>query len=584
MLKSLPPLLKLKTREHLGIEPEGFDQAVENIPTLAEFVQESWHVLEGDTPCDWNWHMEAVAYHCQELFFDWLARKRDEEFVQRSRNLLINVPPGSAKSRIVSVCFPAWAWLNYPGWRVICLSSNPRVALRDSLYCRDLIESDWYVDRFKPAWKLRYDQNTKSLFNNTAGGWRKALGWGSRITGDRGDWLLPDDPHDAEEANSDAKRQAVIDRWDNAIGNRVNDMRSSCRLGIMQRLKENDWGGHVLKEGWDLLAIPQEYEGNNSPTVFGWSDPRTSIGELMFPKRFPAEIVAAEKMRLGSGYAGQHQQRPTSVGGGMFQIRGWRLYNPRSLPPFRRSVLSLDCSFKGAKTSDYNALGLISETTDYREILSPRTYVDRETGVERHHAERAHSYYIRDLWHEKADIIGVETALQQFSQDYPEALTKLIEDKANGPAIITRLSGILPGITAINPGRASKEERAAAIQPIQSRGDIYLPIDDQYCAVLEGMGLDSISIGQWWDINPPPQETDAEYCPVAPWVKDLINEFAKFPNGANDDIVDAIDQAIIWMQANIGASTPGTAAVDNRTAAQRNAARRSHRPAKARAF
>ena len=568
----------------MGIEPEGADRQIENIPTLAEFVRESWHVLEGTNRLDWNWHIEAMAIHAQELLLDWLRHRNDPSYKQRFQKFLINITPGSMKSRTISVCLPSWFWLHCPSWRAMFLTANPRVAVRDSLFCRDLIASDWYQETFRPSWRLRYDQNTKTLFSNTEGGYRQALGWNSRIIGARADALIVDDPQDAEEAHSPAKRQTVIDRWDNAIGNRVNDLRTSVSLGIMQRLREDDWSAHVLTQGWSTLVIRQEFEGPEPPTPIGWVDPRTEVGELMAPDRFPRSILAAEKLRLGMGYAGQHQQRPTAAGGGMFRIRNWRLYNPRKMPSFRRSVLSLDCSFKGGKTSDYNAMGMISETTDYREILLPRTYIDRDTGVEHHHVERAHSYYIRDLWREKADIIGVETALQQFTRDYPEALIKLIEDKANGPAIITRLSGVIPGITPINPGRASKEERAASIQPIQARGDIYLPIDDQYCAVLEAMGLDSISIDQWWGINPPAHESDAEYCPVAPWAKDLINEFANFPNAANDDIVDMTDQAIIWMQANIGAGNPGTAAADKRSLAERTAARRSHRPVKARAF
>jgi hypothetical protein len=78
------------------------------------------------------------------------------------------------------------------------------------LFCRDLFASDCYQETFKPAWKLRYDQNTKTLFSNTAGGYRQALGWNSRITGSRADCLVIDDPQDAEEAASAAKRQSTI--------------------------------------------------------------------------------------------------------------------------------------------------------------------------------------------------------------------------------------------------------------------------------------------------------------------------------------------------------------------------------------
>ena len=88
-------------------------------------------------------------------------------------------------------------WLRYPSWRVLCLSSNPRVAMRDAMLCRDLIESPWYQNRFSPSWRLRDDQNAKSLYWTTAGGFRTSLGRFAKVTGDRADAIFPDDPHDA---------------------------------------------------------------------------------------------------------------------------------------------------------------------------------------------------------------------------------------------------------------------------------------------------------------------------------------------------------------------------------------------------
>ncbi|HYW18495.1 MAG TPA: LAGLIDADG family homing endonuclease, partial [Nodularia sp. (in: cyanobacteria)] len=206
--------------------------------SLAEFVRESWQVLEPSTDLLWNWHIDVMCWHIQETLLDWFKHKQNPHYVQRIQNLLINVPPGSLKSRCLSVCTPAWMWTICPSWRAIFLSSNPRVALRDSVYCRDVIESDWYQKRFSPDWKLRVDNNSKSSFWNTKGGVRSAFGFNSRITGDRGDFIAWDDPHDAQEVNSELIRQGVIDRWDSAIRNRVNDLKSSVRIGIMQRLHE----------------------------------------------------------------------------------------------------------------------------------------------------------------------------------------------------------------------------------------------------------------------------------------------------------------------------------------------------------
>ncbi len=251
----------------------------------------------------------------------WIRKQLEPDSRPPIQNLLINIPPGTAKSRIVAVYAPAWMWTRWPSWRAICLSSNPRVALRDSVYCRELVESAWYRDTFRPDWTLADDQNAKSLFKTTAGGYRQAMGFTARITGDRADCLIVDDPHDAEEVLSEASRREVIDRWDQAIANRLNDLRSSTRIGVMQRLHEEDWSGHVLAQGgWEHVCLPQEFEPDRArATAIGWRDPRAEEGELLFPARFPSEVLESEKKRLGPyGYAGQHQQRPAPREGAMF--------------------------------------------------------------------------------------------------------------------------------------------------------------------------------------------------------------------------------------------------------------------------
>lgn len=388
-------------------------------------------------------------------------------------------------SRIVSVCAPAWIWTYHPGFKMIFLSANPRVALRDSVLCRDLIESQWYQERFKPSWQLRLDQNAKSSYWNSAGGFRNAGGFNSRITGDRADGLFVDDPHDAEEVNSDTKRLNVIERWDTAIYNRVNDTQRSFRIGIMQRLHEEDWAGHNLKTGeWGHLCIPQEWEGDRTPTPFDWTDPRTEPGQLMFPDRFSREFVDKEKKRLGSyGYAGQHQQRPAPMTGGLFKRSWWQYYEV--LPAFEQMVQSWDCTFKDAKTSDY--------------------VVGQVWG------RRGSEYYLLDQIRDRLDINGTLAAIEQMTAKWPQAKAKLIEDKANGSAVIDLLKRKISGLIAINPN-GGKVVRAQAIAPYVEAGNVYLP----------------------------------HY----PWVGDFVGEFSQFPNGANDDQVDCTSQAIAWMEAN----------------------------------
>lgn len=465
-------------------------QTVKTTLSLSDFVRESWEVLEPSTELLWNWHIDAMCLHIQETLLDWYKHKQDPSYKQRIQNLLINVPPGSLKSRVVSVCTPAWMWTVCPSWRAIFLSANPRVALRDSVYCRDVIESDWYQKRFSPAWSLRDDNNSKTSFWNSKGGTRSAFGFNSRITGDRGDCLFWDDPHDAQEVNSDLIRQGVIDRWDSAIRNRVNDLNSSVRIGIMQRLHTDDLSGHIIKQGrWDHLCIPQEFEAAALPTALGWVDPRKEPGELMFPIRFSLEILQQEKKALGSyGYAGQHQQHPSPMDGGLFK-RSWWKFCKKEPDNFDLLIQSWDCAFKDTSTSDY-VVGQVWGRKDA-------------------------DFYLIDQVRDKMDITATLNAVRSLSAKYPSCSAKLVEDKANGPAVISLLNREIPGLIPIEP-EGGKLVRAVAIAPYVEAGNTWLP--------------DPI---------------------LKSWIHDYIEEFSVFPQGSNDDQVDATTQAINWLQSGV---------------------------------
>ncbi len=223
------------------------------------------------------------------------------------RKLLINVPPGTMKSLIASVFLPAWVWLNKPGWKCI-FAANAKIAVRDSIKCRDLIRSDWYQKTFKPDWQLSSDQDAKKLFKNTAQGFRLAVAVGEDITGERADHLGIDDPLDAADAPSKLKRDSIAYWLDQAFQNRVVSPAHSTTHMIMQRLHEEDPSGHVLEQGgYYHICLPMEFETARKD-IF---DPRTIEGELLFPERFPQFVLDEQKIILGPyGYAGQMQQNP----------------------------------------------------------------------------------------------------------------------------------------------------------------------------------------------------------------------------------------------------------------------------------
>jgi hypothetical protein len=250
---------------------------------LGEFTRQAWReVLWPTIPLEWNWHHEALCAHLQAAGEAWARgqlaalEEWDAEMEERAERLrygrgepveqhllqqLFNVPPGTAKSTIISVTFHAWMWQLWPEWSLLALSANPDVAGRDAEFARNIIQHEWYQDTFSPDWAIRKSEDAKSYYRNTRGGFRRSKGMTAKATGGRAHCLLFDDPHDAEEAKSDTMREAVLSRWDTAWSSRVNDERVSLRIGIMQRLQEKDLSGHWLAQGGVRhVCFPLEYE------------------------------------------------------------------------------------------------------------------------------------------------------------------------------------------------------------------------------------------------------------------------------------------------------------------------------------
>lgn len=443
---------------------------------LAGFVRAAWRVVEPETPLIWNWHLEAITSHVQALLEGRLAK----------RNLLILVPPGFAKSTVVSVCAPAWRWITRPAWRSIFASGNPAVATRDSMKCRNVIESAWYRRTFGITWSLADDANLKQRYNNTATGFRVALSSEARVTGDRADALFIDDPVDADDAYSEIARNGVNNWYDQAFANRLNDLRTGTRVIIMQRLHPEDLAGHVLEteaDAWETLIIPQEFETSRRYTTsLGWTDPRTEEGELAFPERFPADVIKTERLRLGeSGFAGQHQQRPFAAEGEVFKRGCLQLWPAGAdLPKFSSVLVSLDTAFKTKEESDYS-VGFALGKFDKGVML-----LERVRGRFSYPALK-------------------QIAIEWASRWRPSAV--LVEDAASGQSLIQDLkeNTALP-VVAVRPD-GDKLTRAHTIVPTWEANRIY---------AIEG----------------------------AAWLSEFLEELHAFPKSPHDDQVDAFVQGV----------------------------------------
>lgn len=280
--------------------------------SLAAFSRVFWPVIEPDTPLDWNWHHDAICLHLEALVRG------------QVRLLLINVPPGTAKSTLVCNMLPAWVWTWRPEWRGYFGSYAQPPANRDSLRTRDIIVSPLYRTLFRPDWSLRRDTNAISYFGNDRTGWRRATSVGGSAGAFRGDCWFLDDPHNPNEQLTDAEIERANRFVFGRFWNRLNDLETGGRCIIMQRLHERDITGEALRRlpgQWCHLRLPAEYEPeHHCRTPLGWEDPRRAPGELLHPSRLSHAALAIEKAAQGArAYAAQYQQRPAPAEGALFR-------------------------------------------------------------------------------------------------------------------------------------------------------------------------------------------------------------------------------------------------------------------------
>lgn len=331
--------------------------------SFAQFIRLAWpHIIPDKL--QWNWHIDAIAEHLEAVARGDITR------------LLVNVPPGTSKSTIIGVMYPAWLWgpKGKPGHRYIGASHEQGLAVRDNRLMRELVRSDWY----RSLWpiELMGDQNEKLYFENTNRGFRQACAVGS-MTGRRGHTIAWDDPLSPEKANSEPGRDEAIRILSETVPTRLNDPEKSAIIIVMQRVHENDPSGYILERdlGYDHLCIPMEFEADRRTTTsIGWTDPRTKEGELLDAVRFPPQVVDRDKKAMGSyAWAGQMQQRPAPRGGGMFKREWFQTVN--AAPANCRWVRGWDLAATAKETAAYTAGVLIGKAQDGRFYIADATRI-----------------------------------------------------------------------------------------------------------------------------------------------------------------------------------------------------------------
>jgi hypothetical protein len=320
-----------KVRDRVTELHENAESIRQRCATLSGFVREAWHVLEPSNPYIHGWHVDAICEHLEAITDGQINR------------LLINVPPGTMKSLLSGVFWPAWEWgpKGRPATRIIGSSYSEDYAKRDNRRMRDLVTSEWY----QALWPTELVRAGEMAFSNTATGFRQGIPF-SRLTGGRGDRVIIDDPHSVDGAESEAERNSTVRTFRESVPTRLNDPARSAIVVIMQRLHEQDVSGTILslKLGYEHLMLPMEFEPERRcSTSIGFEDPRSYDGELLFPERFPREVVERDKVPMGAyAVAGQFQQRPAPRSGGMFQRTDFEIVDAVPALAVKRRVRAWD--------------------------------------------------------------------------------------------------------------------------------------------------------------------------------------------------------------------------------------------------
>jgi len=468
---------------------------------LKRFTELAWKIIEPSTPFIGNWHLDVMAEHLEAVYRCQI------------NDLLINMPPRHMKSIEVAVMFPSWVWTVEPSLKWLFSSYAQSLSVRDSVKMRRLVSSPWYQERWGNVFTLTGDQNEKIKFENDKTGYRMATSVGGSNTGEGGDILVCDDPHNVEERESDVMREGAIDWWSNVMSTRINNPKKRRRIVVMQRVHEHDLSGHLLDQGgWHHLNLPAEYEGGKcivTGCVFHWDkDPRKEEGEVLWKDRFgKAEIQQLKKDLKEYGAAAQLQQRPAPAEGGILKRHWWKYWchagQEDTLPPVR--VKQMDGSYLEVRAVPL-PWGFDREVQSwdlaFKDLTTSSYVVGQQWG------KQGPDCFFKDQVRGLFDFVATLGAVRAFNQTHKLPSVKVVEDKANGPAIISSLRGEIPGL--IPKGvTGDKQARAAAYTHVVHAGNCYLPH---------------------------PQ--------IAPWVETFINECATFPNGEYDDQVDAWSQAM----------------------------------------
>lgn len=462
------------------------------------FFRAAWHVIEPTTPLNYNWHIEVL---CDELQ---RQAERIHERKPKEYDLIINIPPRSLKSSIVSKLLNPYVWSRFPDQKFLTASHDKDLALEHCVDSRDLIQSPWYQRHWGRVFELKADQNVKSFYKTDKGGYRMATSVGAGSIGKGAIWTVVDDPIDPKRAVSEKYREGCIRWYQKTFYSRLNNKSIGIRIIMMQRVHESDLCGFLQKYfpgDYKVFCIPGELTKDVSPKELAQY---YDADGLFFPTEFSRIILDGYKKNLGPDYAGQILQSPSNPEGNLFKRHKFKFWQPAgmNLPAVEIRV--------GTDVYNLPVINLpnnfIDEIDSWDLALKEKKENDLCAGG--HLAKTEKDFFLLDESSGHFSPAEKTQRVKELRKKFPNGSSILIEDTTGGAETIYWLKQEMPSVVGV-AATANKIERATNAAAIVESGNYYVP-----------------------------------HPAIAPWVWTYIDELCNFPRGEHDDRVDYTSQGI----------------------------------------
>lgn len=399
---------------------------------------------------------------------------------KKSPRLIITMPPRSGKSELVSRRFPAFALGRNPELQIIATSYSSDLSQRFNRDVQRVIDDEKYFDLFPNTRlsnsRVRTDSRgsyirTSDLFEivGHAGAYR-SCGVGGGITGQGADILIIDDPiKDRAQAGSKTIRDSIWDWYTSTAYTRLSP--GGGVIVMATRWHTDDLIGRLIQR----MGEGDTFRIVNYPAIAEHDELHRKAGEALHPERYPLSTLLQIQKTIGSrDWEALYQQHPVPDGGALFKLEWFRRWTATSLPPeFDHTLMSWDMTFKDSKNSDY--------------------VVGQVWG------KKGPNFYLLDQVRGQWDFVKTKEMVRVLAHKWPRVVRKLVEDKANGSAVISELKSTVSGFVPITPTE-SKEARASSVTPYFEAGNVFIPEDS-----------------------------------AAPWVPHYVSELLEFPAGSHDD-------------------------------------------------